>query len=184
MRILQALKKQGADIVAGAKRRALAVPTSAERLIAEQLAPSLAKLDTATTQLAQQIAARQAALINGPAQQLAKQIAARQAALINGPAQQLAKQIAAQQAALINGPAERLARQMTGLRRIDTPVQRLARKMADSMPKLDIAVDLHQPHGRDEAIDDEAEQPDSSDTQEARAVETDDAPADDDNVGD
>ncbi|MFD7555497.1 PIN domain-containing protein [Streptomyces sp. NPDC059835] len=169
MRILRALKKQAADIVAAAKRRAAAVHTPAERLLAEQLAPSLAKLDTATTQLAQQIAARQAALIDGPVQRLAKQFAAQQAALIDGPAQQLAKQIAAQQAALFNGPAQQLARQM-----------------ADSIPKLDLAVDLSQPSGRGEAVGEEVEQgeqSDAPDAPEARASGTDDAPADGDHAG-
>ncbi|KQX77039.1 MULTISPECIES: PIN domain-containing protein [unclassified Streptomyces] len=174
MRILQALKKQVADIVAGAKRRALAVQTPAERLIAEQLAPSLAKLDTATNQLALQAAAR-AALINTPAQRLAQQMAA-QLKLINTPGQRLAQQ-AAEQLKLINTPAQRLARQVVAdqLKLIDNPVQRLARQVTDSMPKLDIAANLHQPSGRDEAVD-ELEQPD---TPEARAEGTDDAPADD-----
>ncbi|MFC8583664.1 PIN domain-containing protein [Streptomyces sp. NPDC057217] len=53
MRVLQALKKRVSDIVAGAKRR---VHTPVERMLAEQLAPTLAKLDTATSQLALQAA--------------------------------------------------------------------------------------------------------------------------------
>ncbi|WP_406011650.1 hypothetical protein OG440_40640 (plasmid) [Streptomyces sp. NBC_00637] len=121
-----------------ARGRALAVRTPAERLIAEQLAPSLAKLDTATNQLALQAAAR--------------------AALINMPAQRLARRVVVDQ-----------------LKLIDNPVQRLARQVTDSMPKLDIAADLHQSSGRDEAVD-ELEQPDAP---EARAEGTSDAPSDD-----
>ncbi|MEV7068847.1 PIN domain-containing protein [Streptomyces collinus] len=180
MRILQVLKKRVADIVAGAKRRAMAVQTPAERLIAEQLAPSLAKLDTATNQLALQAAARQAALINTPAQRLAQQLTA-QLKLIDTPGQRLAQQ-AADQLKLINTPAQRLARKMVAdqLKLIDNPVQRLAQQIADSMPKLDIAANLHQPSGRDEAVD-EVEQPDSSDAPEAHASGTDDdAPVGDD----
>ncbi|MER7112475.1 hypothetical protein [Streptomyces sp. NPDC000229] len=139
MRILQALRKQVADIVASAKRRALAVQTPAERLLAEQLAPTLAKLDTATNQLALQVAARQAALIDGPVQRLARQMAADQ------------------------------------LKLIDSPLQRAARQVAASMPKLDLAVDLHQPSGRDEPVDEGVEQSDSSDASETRATGTEDA---------
>ncbi|WP_411573412.1 hypothetical protein [Streptomyces fradiae] len=150
MRILQVLKKQVADIVAGASAGPQPFIPQLNDCSPEQLAPSLAKLDTAANQLALQIAARQAALIDGPAQQLAKQIAAQRAALINGPA------------------------------------QRLARQMAHSMPKLDLAVDLHQPSGHDEAVGEEVEQveqSDSPDAPEARAAGTEDTPADDDHAG-
>jgi hypothetical protein len=183
MRILQALKKRVADIVAGAKRRALSVQTPTQRLIAEQLAPSLAKLDTATNQLALQAAARQAALINGPAERLARQMAA-QMKLLDTPGQRLAQQ-AADQLKLINTPAQRLARKMVAdqLALIDNPVHRLAQQIADSMPKLDIAANLHQPSGRDEAVDEGVERPDSLDTPEAHAAETDDRPTDDGHVG-
>ncbi|MFE6891982.1 PIN domain-containing protein [Streptomyces sp. NPDC057694] len=146
MKVLQALKKQVADIVAGAKRRASGVHTPAERLLAEQLA--------------KQIAA-QRALLDGPAQRLARQFAAQNAALLDGPAQRLARQFAAQNAALLDGPAQRLARQF-----------------ADALPKLDLAVDLHQPSDRDTADDEEAEQSDSCDAPESSTAETKDAPVD------
>jgi hypothetical protein len=45
------------------------------------------------------------------------------------------------------------------------------------MPKLDIAANLHQPTGRDETVDDDAEQSDSSDAQDTQAAETDDTAA-------
>ncbi|MGA4967089.1 PIN domain-containing protein [Streptomyces pseudogriseolus] len=183
MRILEALKKRVADIVARAKRRAVAVQTPAERLIAEQFASSLAKLDTATNQLALQAAARQAALINGPAQRLAQQMAA-ELKRIDTPAQRLAQQ-AAEHLKLVNTPAQRLARKMVAdqLALIDSPLQRAARQVAASMPKLDLAADLHQPSGRDEAVAEGVEQTDSSDAPEARGAGPEDAPADEDNVG-
>ncbi|ANS62287.1 hypothetical protein SLINC_0063 [Streptomyces lincolnensis] len=80
--------------------------------------------------------------------------------------------------------AQRLARKMVAdqLALIDNPVQRLAQQMAASMPKLDIAADLHLPGGPDEAID-EVEQSDSSGASEARAGGTDDEPADGDRIG-
>ncbi|MEU2179814.1 PIN domain-containing protein [Streptomyces thermolilacinus] len=178
MRVLQALKKRVADIVAGAKRK---VHTPVERMIAEQLAPTLAKLDTANN-LALQAAARQAALINGPAQRLAQQMAARQK-LFDTQAQRLAQQ-AADHLKLIDSPAQRLARKIAAdqMALIDNPLHRLARQVADSMPKLDIAADLHHPSGRDEAVN-EFEQSDPSHPSEARADGTDDAAADDDHAG-
>ncbi|MGC9442849.1 hypothetical protein [Streptomyces sp. WG5] len=66
---------------------------------------------------------------------------------------------------------------------IDNPVQRLAQQMAASMPKLDIAADLHQPSGPDEAVDEGVEQADSSDAPEARRAGPEDASADEDQVG-
>ncbi|MBB1260186.1 PIN domain-containing protein [Streptomyces alkaliterrae] len=94
MRTLQALKQRAADIVAGAKRKALTAQNSAGRLLAEQLAPSLANLDTAASQLARQAAARHAALVNEPVQRLARKMAADQLALINNPLHRFAQQMA------------------------------------------------------------------------------------------
>jgi hypothetical protein len=181
MRILQALKKRVADIAAGAKRRALAVQTPAERLIAEQLAPSLAKLDTATNQLALQVAARHAALIDGPVQRLARQMAADQSRLIDSSLQRVARQVA-EELKLIDSPTQRLARKMAAdqLKLIDSPVQRAARQLADSMPKLDLAVDLHQSNGRAEAVDEGVEQSEPTDAPGTSTAGTDVAPADDD----
>lgn len=185
MRILQDLKKQVAGIVARAKHRALAVQTPAERLIAEQIAPSLAKLDTATNQLALQAAARQAALIDGPVQRLARKMAADQLRLIDTPLQRAARQVA-EQMKLIDSPTQRLARTMAAdqLKLIDSPLQRAARQVAASMSKLDLAVNLHQPSGRDEAGDEGVAQADSSDTPGAHGTGPEDAPADEDDVGD
>jgi hypothetical protein len=184
MRILQALKKRVAEIVAGAKRRALAVQTPAERLIVEQLAPSLAKLDTASNQLALQVAARQAALIDGPVQRLVRQMAADQLKLIDSPLQRAARQVA-EQMKLIDSPTQRLARKMAAdqLKLIDSPLQRAARQVAASMPKLDLAVDLHQPSSSEEAVDEGVEQVDSSDAPEAHGAGPEDAAAGEDQVG-
>ncbi|MFE1781253.1 PIN domain-containing protein [Streptomyces sp. NPDC059506] len=183
MGILRALRKQAADIVAGAKRAALAVQSPAERLLAEQLAPSLAKLDTATNQLALQVAARQAALFDGPVQRLARQMA-EQAKLFEDPLQRAARQMA-EQMKLIDSPAQRLARKMAAdqLKLINNPLQQAARQRAASMPELDLAVDLHQPSGRGEADGEGAGQPDSSNAPQAPAAGAEDAPADDDRAG-
>src|SRR5690606_13362219 len=123
MRILEELKKQVAALVARAKHRALAVQAPAERLSAEQIAPSLAKLDTATNQLALQASARHAALIDGPLQRLARKMAADQLRLIDTPLQRAARQVA-EQMKLIDSPTQRLARTMAAdqLKLIDSPL--------------------------------------------------------------
>ncbi|MFH9742684.1 PIN domain-containing protein [Streptomyces roseolus] len=179
MRVLQALRKQVSDIVAGAKRR---VHTPVERMLAEQLAPTLTKLDTATNQLALQAAVRQAALINGPAQRIAQEMVARNK-LFDTQAQRLARQ-AAESLKLIDSPAQRLARKIAAdqMALIDGPLQRLARQVADSMPKLDIAVDLHQPSDHDKAIA-EVEPSNASDPSKALGDEAEDAAAEDDHEG-
>ncbi|MEU0061636.1 hypothetical protein [Streptomyces sp. NPDC006334] len=103
----------------------------------------LSVTDVTGHELALQAAARQAALINGPVQRLAQQMAA-ELERIDTLAQRLAQQ-AAEHLKLVNTPAQRLARKMVAdqLAVIDNPVQRLAQQVAASMPKLDIAADLH-----------------------------------------
>ncbi|UKY48576.1 hypothetical protein [Streptomyces inhibens] len=109
--------------------------------------------------------------------------AARQAALINSPAQRLAQQVV-EKLKLIDSPTQRLAQKMAAdhLKLIDSSLQRVARQMAVSMPKLDIAADLHQPRRRDEALDDDVDQSDPADGQAGSTAETDDTSADDDNA--
>ncbi|MET9077919.1 PIN domain-containing protein [Streptomyces sp. NPDC004232] len=147
MEILKSLKKRVADVAAAAKRSLLTTPTPVERAVADQIAPSLAKLDVATIRVAQQAVAQQAALINGPVQRLARQMAAEQAKLINGPGQQLAGQIVADQAKLFNGPVQQLVRQMEANRAalqaaINSPAIRHVQQIAASLPELDIATSL------------------------------------------
>ncbi|AQW56555.1 PIN domain-containing protein [Streptomyces violaceusniger] len=154
MKILRDLRKRVAALAAAAKRSVLAARTSAERLVASQLAPALSGLDVANVGLTRQ-AAQQAALIDGPMQALARKIAADQSKLLNGPAQQMARQITRQVAAnrvaldaVFNAPGRRLARQIVAMPRLDIAV-----------PRLDITGYTHQPRrGGEDGRRDGAEQ--------------------------
>lgn len=118
-------------------------------------------------------------LFGTQAQHLARQ-AADHLNLIGSPTERLARKVAADHLNLIGTPAQRLAQKIAAeqLTLIDNPMHRIARQVADSMPKLDVAVDLHRPSGRDEAVD-EVEQSAPSDPSGARADGPDDT-ADDD----
>ncbi|MFZ3555881.1 PIN domain-containing protein [Streptomyces sp. BH055] len=140
MKILQGLKKRVADISAAAKRRVLADRAPAEQR--DRLASAHSGLGLGHMRFAQQVAAQQAALFDGPVQRLARQ-AAEQMRLVNGPVEQIARQIQANRAALdavANGPAARLAQQIA------------------AMPRLDIPGDTYQSHSGDDDVE-EDEQP-------------------------
>ncbi|MGR3935314.1 PIN domain-containing protein [Streptomyces sp. BRA346] len=176
MKILQDLRKRVAALAAAAKRSVLAARTSAERLVASQLAPALSGLDVANVRLT-----RQAALIDGPMQDLARKIAADQSKLLNGPVQQIARQITQQVAAnrvaldaVFNAPGRRLARQIVTMPRLDIAV-----------PRLDITGYTHQPRRggedvrRDGAGQDEQSEAAAPDTHEAESDDIDGTAADD-----
>ena len=167
MRILHGLKKRVADIAAAATRNLLAAQAPVERMIAEQLAPTLAKLDLATSQLARH-SAWQLALVDDSVQRLAQKIAADQMKLLNSPVQQFARQMAANRAALTAA--------------VDSPGLRAAQRFAASMPKLDIATSIPrisvpiaglQPHGGEsEDYDEQSKAPDTQGPLEAEPDET------------
>ncbi|MDV7220420.1 PIN domain-containing protein [Streptomyces prunicolor] len=128
MRILQGLKQRVAGVAADAKQNLLAAQSSVERLVTEQLPPSMRKLDLATNQLARKFAADRAAL----------------QALMDSPGARFAQKAAADRAAL-----QAL---------LDTPGRKLARHLADSMPRLDIATAAPHPHAGSDTSEDDAEQ--------------------------
>ncbi|MFE7439348.1 PIN domain-containing protein [Streptomyces chartreusis] len=172
MEVLRALKKRVLGITSGgATQSLLAAQTPLERTVADQVVPALSNLDLSALRLAQNAAARQAALMNGPAQRLARQIAANQK-MINGPGLRFAQQMAAHSAALQAAA--------------NSPGLRLAQQFAASMPKLDIAAPIpnndlagaSQPRARGAAGEDE-ERPEVPDAEEAPAPQPDKSPAGD-----
>lgn len=175
MGILKDLKKRVADVAAAAKRRLLTSPTPVQRSGADQ-ASSLTRLDLATNRLAQQAAAQQAALINGPIQQLARKMAADQAQLMNGPAQQLARRMAADRAALqaaISSPALRHFQQIAAsLPKLD---------IATSLPKFDVPVVAYRP-GMREQVGDEGDEQTQVEAAEDPEAEPDKPQTDDDST--
>jgi hypothetical protein len=166
MRILRSLKKRVTGVAADTKQNLRAAQSSAERLVTEQLPPSMRRLDLATNQLAQKFAADRAALqalIDTPVTRFAQKLAADRAALqalFDTPAHNLARQLAENQAAL---------RAL-----MDTPTTRFAQRLADSMPKLDIATTAPQPTSGEDAPDDDPEQLESpGDVEDAPTAEPD-----------
>jgi hypothetical protein len=171
MEVLRALKKRVAGIATRAKRNLMAAQTPLERKVSDQVIPALADLDLSALRLAQDAAARHAAIMNGPAQRLAQQIAANQK-LINGPGVRFARKMAAHSAALQAAA--------------NTPGLRLAQQLAASMPKLDIAaqipnIDLaaasQQASGGEAAIEGE-ERPEALEPEEAPEPQPDESAAD------
>ncbi|WP_019074435.1 PIN domain-containing protein [Streptomyces hokutonensis] len=172
MRILQGLKQRVAGVAADAKQNLLAAQSSVERLVTEQLPPSMRKLDLATNQLARKFAADRAALqalMDSPGARFAQKAAADRAALqalLDAPGRKLAQQLADNQAvlqALFDTPAQSLARKLaanqTALQAlIDAPGSKLARQLADSLPRLDIATAAPHPHAVTDTSEDDAEQ--------------------------
>ncbi|MFG2376929.1 PIN domain-containing protein [Streptomyces sp. NPDC048504] len=150
MRILQDLKKRATGAAADAKQSLLAAQSSVERVVTEQLPPSVRTLDLATNQLARRLAADTAALqalADTPGQKLARQFAENQKmvqALFDNPGLKIAQQFAENQAAL-----QAL---------FDNPGLKIARQFADSMPKLDIATTGPQSPAGDNVSDADAEQ--------------------------
>ncbi|MFG2276842.1 PIN domain-containing protein [Streptomyces chartreusis] len=147
MEILDSLRKRAAIAAAGARHYLRTLHTPLEGLVADQISPSLAKLDVAAGKIARDALARQTALINGPVQQLARKIVADQMKAFNGPAQQVAQQIVADRLKLINGPVQRLAQQMGAnhaawLAAFNSVGLRHAQHLASTMPKLDIAASI------------------------------------------
>ncbi|MFD8384976.1 PIN domain-containing protein [Streptomyces sp. NPDC059679] len=178
MRILQGLKKRVTGVAADMKQNLLAMQSPVERLVTEQLPPSMRELNLATNQLARKLAADRAALqalIDTPATRFAQKLASDRAALqalFDTPAHKLARQLAENQAALqaLFAPPARFARQLAenpaALQALmDTPMTQFAQRLAElaeSMPKLDNATTAPQPTAGHDAPDADAEQMASS----------------------